>query len=111
MVLQLESPLQASEPLILTGLLANYDKFEMQNQYRIRFSDFVHDQTMQSMMDSISWTCVMLRAGYIAIQDDTPVGWTIGGTLSYVGLGSLAGAKPTAPVFTEEQQRELLLAQ
>lgn len=111
MVLQLESPLQASEPLILTGLLANYDKFEVQNQYRIRFSDFVHDGTMQSIMQSISWACVLLRAGYIAIQDDTPTGWSIGGTLSYVGLGSLAGAKPAAPVFTEEQQRELLLAQ
>ena len=111
MVLQLESPLRAAEPLLLTGLLANYNKFEVHNQYRIRFSDFVHDPTMKSIIESASWTCNLLRERYIAIQDDTPTGWSISGTLSYVGLGGLTGAKPTMPTLTEDQQRELFSEQ
>ncbi|KAF2766553.1 DUF1741-domain-containing protein [Teratosphaeria nubilosa] len=105
LVHQLESPLQAAEPLLLTGLLANYNKFESHNQYRVRFADFVNDQIMARVVESIAWTSVLLRTRYIAIQDDTPVEWSVAGTLSYVGLGALAGAKPTIPVLTEEQQR------
>ena len=108
---QLEHPLRASEPLLLTGLLANYNKFEVQNQYRVRFSDFVSDQTMKSIIDSVSWTCHLLRERYIAIQDDTPTAWSLSGTLSYVGLGSLTGAKPAPPTLTEEQQKELFQEQ
>ena len=108
---QLENPLRASEPFLLTGLLANYNKFEAHNQYRVRFSDFVNDETIQNMIESVGWTCTLLRELYIAIQDDTPATWSIGGTLTYVGLGSLAGAKPAAPVLTEEQQRELFQEQ
>lgn len=108
---QLENPLRASEPFLLTGLLANYNKFETHNQYRIRFSDFVNDEAMKSIVESVSWTCTLLRERYITIQDDTPTTWSIGGTLSYVGLGGLAGVKPAAPALTEEQQRELFLEQ
>ena len=103
--------MRASEPFVLTGLLANYNKFEVHNQYRIRFSDFVNDETIQNMIEAVGWTCTLLRELYIAIQDDTPATWTIGGTLSYVGLGSLAGVKPAAPVLTEEQQKELFQEQ
>ena len=111
MVHQHENALRASEPLLLTGLLANYKKFEVQNQYRVRFSDFVNDETMRSIIESVSWTCKLLRERYVAVHDDSPVGWSIGGTLSYVGLGALAGASPAAPTLTEDQQRELLLEQ
>lgn len=112
MVHQLESPLQASEPFLLTGLLANYNKFESHNQYRVRLADFVNEDTMTKVVESISWTTTVLRERYIAIQDDTPVGWSIGGTLSYVGLGSLTSAKkPAALVLTEDQQKELFAAQ
>ncbi|EME49532.1 hypothetical protein DOTSEDRAFT_68345 [Dothistroma septosporum NZE10] len=111
MVYQLENPLWASEPLLLTGLLANYNKFESHNQYRMRFSDFVNEETMARVVQSIAWTTTMLRQRYIEIQDDTPVGWSMGGTLSYVGLGRLAGAKPTKPNLTEEQQKELFSQQ
>ncbi|GAB1736072.1 hypothetical protein NU219Hw_g6123t1 [Hortaea werneckii] len=104
---QSENPLDAAEPFMLTGLLANYNKFEMHNQYRVRFADFVNDETMTRVVESVAWTCTLLRSKYIAIQDDTPVGWSVAGTLSYVGLGALAGAKPAAPALTEEQQREL----
>jgi hypothetical protein len=66
---------------------------------------------MKSIIGSVSWICTLLRERYIAIQDDTPATWSIGGTLSYVGLGALAGAKPAQPALTEEQQKELLLEQ
>lgn len=108
---QVESPLQASQPFLLTGLLANYNKFESHNQYRMRLADFVNEETMTKVVQSISWTTTVLRERYIAIQDDTPAGWSIGGTLSYVGLGSLAGAKPAALVLTEDQQKELFAEQ
>ncbi|KAK4547926.1 hypothetical protein LTR36_010645 [Oleoguttula mirabilis] len=108
---QLDSPLQASEPFLLMGLLANYNKFEVHNQYRVRFSDFVNDDTMKKVVESVAWTCMLSRSRYVAIHDDTPVGWSVAGTLSYVGLGALAGAKPAAPILTEEQQRELFAEQ
>ncbi|TKA82713.1 hypothetical protein B0A55_01252 [Friedmanniomyces simplex] len=111
LVQQLEDPLQASDPLLLAGLLANHGKFEAHNPYRVRFADFVNDEVMGKVAESMGQTCSLLRARYIAIQDDTPVGWSVSGTLSYVGLGALAGAKPTQPVLTEEQQRELFAEQ
>ena len=111
LVHQLDDPLQASEPLLLTGLLANYNKFEVHNPYRVRFADFVNDKAMQKVVESVACTCTLLRSHYVAIQDDTPVGWSVSGTLSYVGLGALAGAKPAPPVLTEEQQRDLFAEQ
>ena len=111
LVNQLDNPLQASEPLLLAGLLANYNKFEVHNPYRVRFADFVNDDTMKRVIDSETFTCTLLRSHYIVIQDDTPTGWSVSGTLSYVGLGALAGAKPALPVLTEEQQRDLFAEQ
>lgn len=66
---------------------------------------------MKSIIESVAWTCTLLRERYVVIIDDTPVGWSISGTLSYVGLGALAGAKPAPPALTEDQQRELFLEQ
>jgi len=38
------------------------------------------------------------RADYITIQDDLPDGWSLGGVLSYVGLGTISGIqKPKTP--------------
>ena len=108
---QVENPLHGSEPLLLTGLLANYNKFEAPNQYRVRFSDFVNEDTMARVILSVAWTTSVLRERYIAIQDDTPLGWSIGGTLSYVGLGALAGTKPASASLTEEQQKQLFSEQ
>lgn len=108
---QLDNPLQAAEPLLLTGLLANYNKFESNNQYRVRFADFVNEETMIRVIQSIAWTTAVLRERYVAILDDTPVGWSLGTTLSYVGLGSLAGAKPAGTVLTEDQQKEAFAQQ
>jgi len=111
LVHQLESPLQAAEPLLLTGLLANYNKFEVHNQYRVRFSDFINDETMISVVESVAWNCTLLRERYIIIQDDSPAVWSMAGTLSYVGLGTLAGAKPAPPVLSEDKQKELFAEQ
>ncbi|WPH04992.1 DUF1741-domain-containing protein [Acrodontium crateriforme] len=111
LVHQLDNPLQASEPFLLTGLLAEYNKFEVHNQYRVRFADFVNDETMDKVVRSVAWTCTVLRQRYIVIQNDTPATWSVSGTLSYVGLGALAGAKPAGPVLTEDQQRELFAEQ
>ena len=77
----------------------------------MRFSDFINDDTMRQVVESVAWICTMLRDRYIVIQDDTPAGWSFAGTLSYVGLGALAGAKPAAPVLREDQQRELFVQQ
>ncbi|KAK4953179.1 hypothetical protein LTR10_008885 [Elasticomyces elasticus] len=111
LIQHLAEPIQASDPLLLLGLLANHGKFESHNPYRTRFAEFVHDETMEKIVESVGQTSSLLRAKYIAIQDDTPVGWSMGNTLSYVGLGALAGAKPAQPVLTEEQQRELFAEQ
>lgn len=66
---------------------------------------------MTKVVQSLAWTTTLLRERYITILDDTPSTWSIGGTLSYVGLGALARAKPAAPVLTEEQQRQLFSEQ
>lgn len=107
----MDHPLRASEPFLLVGLLANYDKFETHNQYRVRLADYVDENAMQKVVESIGWTCKLLQDHYIAILDDTPAAWSIGGTLSYVGLGALARTKPAAPVLSEEEQRKLFAEQ
>lgn len=107
MISELETHLDAAEPLMLAGLLANYNKFEMQNQYGARFADLANVMTMTSVVESVAATCVVLRERYVAIQDDSPAGWSVSGTLSYVGLGVLTGTKATTPSLTEEQQVRL----
>jgi hypothetical protein len=55
-------------------------------------------------------TCADARSKYIAIQDDIPEGWTLGSTLSMIGLGSIApgGAKKTTtPVLDPEIAKEM----
>nr|POE90629.1 upf0588 membrane protein [Quercus suber] len=111
LVHQLENPLQASEPFLLTGLLANYNKFEVHNQYRVRFADFVNEEAMSKVVEAIGWTCTILREKYVVIQDDTPAGWNLTGPLSYVGLGALTKSRNAPPTLTEEQQRELFAEQ
>lgn len=67
---------------------------------------------MTKVVQSVGWTTTVLRERYVAIQDDTPAGWSLGGTLSYVGLRSLTGVKkPAALVLTEDQQKELFAEQ
>jgi len=98
----MENPLNATQPFLLAGLLANYNKFEARNPYHVRFADFVNDDTIKKIARDIDQTCVDLRDQYVGIQNDLPEGWTIGGTLSYIGLGALAGSAPATPVLSED---------
>lgn len=107
----LEDPAEATHPFLLAGLLANYNKFEARNPYHVRFADFVNDDTIKKIARCISLNCITLRDHYIAIQEDMPEGWSIGGTLSYIGLGALAGAKPATPAITEEEMKTLFAEQ
>ncbi|KAK2603964.1 hypothetical protein QQS21_003899 [Conoideocrella luteorostrata] len=97
------------EPYILLGLLANYNKFEFQNPYRLRFNDFVNETTIQKIIHCVGYTCQALRLDYIDIQDDLPEGWTLSNTLNLIGLGLIIrGSKPEKkPVYDAETAKQL----
>jgi hypothetical protein len=91
------------EQFVLLALLANYNRFEFQNPYRMRLDDFVNDAIMKKIVRSVGDTCKMARDRYTAIQNDLPEGWSLGGTLSYIGLGALTpGSRPSTPVLSDE---------
>ena len=82
------------------GLLANYNKFEFRNPYRLRLEDFVNEGIIQKIIRGLGSACSQSRDSYIAIQEDIAEGWTLSNTLAYISLGLLApakGAKPTPP--------------
>ncbi|KAI5800850.1 hypothetical protein FPQ18DRAFT_316482 [Pyronema domesticum] len=81
------------EPFVLLGILANYNKFEFQNPYQLRFDDFVNEGAIKRMVAEVGSSSIALRADYIAIQDDMPEGWSLNTVLSYVGLNILAGGQ------------------
>ncbi|TVY48377.1 UPF0668 protein-like protein [Lachnellula occidentalis] len=99
---------RAFEPFTLLGLLANYNKFEFQNPYRLRLDDFVNEGTIQKIIRSVGYTCANSRAKYVTIQEDLPEGWSLSSTLSMIGLGSIApGAKTAPPVIDPEVAKEM----
>ncbi|KAL3427144.1 hypothetical protein PVAG01_00653 [Phlyctema vagabunda] len=100
---------RAFEPFVLLGLLANYNKFESQNPYRLRLDDFVNEVIIQKIIRSVGSTCTTARGKYIEIQEDLPEGWSFGSTLSLLGLGSIApgGSRPTTPAIDPELAKEL----
>jgi len=73
----------------------------------VRLADYLDDNVMKKVIESVGWTSQLLRERYVGILDDSPAVWSIGGTLSYVGLGALARTKAPAPVLTEDEQRTL----
>ena len=83
---------------LLIGLLANYNKFEFRNPYRLRLEDFVNETTIGYMTNAFRKTTSLLRDQYVAIQEDKTEGWSISSTLTYIGLGVLVPAQPPAPV-------------
>ncbi|KAG9248997.1 hypothetical protein BJ878DRAFT_485705 [Calycina marina] len=99
----------ALEPFTLLGLLANYNKFEFQNPYRLRLDDFVNEEVIQKIIVAVGQTCSSLRGKYVAIQEDLPEGWTITSTLGMIGLGALTPGpkKRAAPVVDPEVAKEL----
>lgn len=103
-----ESTSSAFEPFTLLGLLANYNKFESQNPYRLRLDDFVNEGTIQKIIRSVGQTCSTSRNKYVAVLDDIPEGWSISNTLSMIGLGAIApGARPKTPVIDPEAAKEM----
>ncbi|PYH96242.1 DUF1741-domain-containing protein [Aspergillus ellipticus CBS 707.79] len=118
-----DTPMQVFEPFLLLGLLANYNKFEFQNPYQLRLDDFVNESSIQKIAKGVGLSCGALRNGHVAVQDDSPEGWTLISTLIYFGLGVLAPGKKeksSSPPTVEEakdlfaalpaQQAALLLA-
>ncbi|KAH6869930.1 hypothetical protein BKA58DRAFT_167686 [Alternaria rosae] len=102
---------QVLPALYLLGLLTNYNKFEFQNPYRLRLDDFVNEAIIQDMVACFGNTCTKLRDAYVAVQDDMPEGWSLGSTLSYIGLGALApSSRPTTPVPAPEDAKSLFAA-
>ncbi|KXJ96470.1 hypothetical protein Micbo1qcDRAFT_1020 [Microdochium bolleyi] len=105
-----EEPGQITHPFILLGLLANYNKFEFQNPYQQRLSDFVNEAVIQKIIRSVGGTCQKLRTQYVDILDDLPEGWTISNTLSMIGLGAISpGPKPKQrkPVYDAETAKQM----
>ncbi|OAA56165.1 DUF1741 domain containing protein [Niveomyces insectorum RCEF 264] len=83
-------------PFTLVGLLANYNKFEFQNPYQLRLTDFVNEAAIQTILRSVGSACRRLRGQYVAVQDDLPEGWTLASTLGLLGLGPRATPTTTA---------------
>jgi hypothetical protein len=93
---------------MLLGLLANYNKFESQNPYRLRLDDFVNEGTIQKIVGAVGETCCTLRKQYVVIQEDIPEGWTFSNTLNLIGLGSITpGSKPSTPAIEPEVAKEM----
>ncbi|KAJ4311028.1 hypothetical protein N0V94_008154 [Neodidymelliopsis sp. IMI 364377] len=102
---------QVLPALYLLGLLANYNKFEFQNPYRLRLDDFVNDAIIRDMIACFGTTCRNVRDAYVAIQDDVPEAWSLGSTLRTIGLGALApGSRPTTPTPNPEETKSLFAA-
>lgn len=102
---------QVLPALYLLGLLANYNKFEFQNPYRLRLDDFVNDAIIRDMITCFGTTCRDIRDSYVAIQDDVPEAWSLGSTLRTIGLGVLApGSRPTTPTPNQEDTKSLFAA-
>ena len=93
------------KPFLLLGLLANYNKFEFRNPYRLRLEDFVNESAIQKVARGIGSACSHSRDFYVAIQEDVAEGWTVGSTLTYFGLGVFAPSKGAA--FAQPKPDEL----
>lgn len=100
-------PNAAFFPFTALGLLANYNKFEFQNPYRLRLEDFVNESTIQNIIRSTGATCAKLRDAYVDIQNDLPEGWSLTSAFGMLGLGTLVGAKPKQPVIEPEAAKLL----
>ncbi len=92
-----DNPELVFKPFLLLGLLANYNKFEFRNPYRLRLEDFVNESAIQKIARGIGSACSRSRNFYVVIQEDVAEGWTVGSTLAYIGLGVLAPSKGAAP--------------
>ena len=88
----------------------NYNKFELQNPYRLRLDDFVNDAVIGKIAQGVGRVCMSARDQYVAVQDDLPEGWNLGNTLGYIGFGTLTGKKPAPPTPNAEDAKNLFNA-
>ncbi|RKF62716.1 UPF0588 membrane protein C20F10.02c [Golovinomyces cichoracearum] len=97
------------ESFTLLGLLANYNKFELQNPYQLRLVDFVNETTIKKVVNSVGYVCTKLRGDYVAIQNDSPERWTLSSTLSKIGLGVMAprAVNNLTPALEPEAAKEM----
>ncbi|KAL8817840.1 MAG: hypothetical protein Q9191_008066 [Dirinaria sp. TL-2023a] len=94
------------KPFLLLGLLANYNKFEFRNPYRLRLGDFVNESAIQKVVYGFGSTCSLARDRYVAVQDDVDQGWTLATTLSYIGLGALAPSRTQTTSINDDHPRK-----
>ncbi|KAL9113287.1 MAG: hypothetical protein Q9227_002622 [Pyrenula ochraceoflavens] len=103
-----ENPESCFESLLLLGLLANYNKFEIQNPYQLRLDDFVNQGVIRKLVNSLGAICSKARDAYVTVLDDLPEGWNLNSTLIFLGLRILAPeAKARKSPPTEEETQEL----
>ncbi|GAM85236.1 hypothetical protein ANO11243_032400 [Dothideomycetidae sp. 11243] len=105
-----DSAQSAALPITLIGVLANCNKFEIYNPYQSRIAQLSDNDALDRIAESIAQTFAKLRDSYVVLQDDSVKPWSIGGTLSYVGLGPLAGRK-TPPIPPSEEVARMKFAE
>lgn len=93
------------ETFDLLALLVNYNKFEFQNPYQHRLADFINETAIKKAVAGMGAAFATSRDVYIAVHDDQPESWSLGGTLSSIGLRGLVTTKPKPVVLTAEEQR------
>lgn len=103
-----QDPRDSLEAFLLLGLLANYNKFEIQNPYELRLDDFVNEDTIQRIVRTVGMVSSATRNQYVEIQDDLPESWNLNSTLIFLGLRAFAPeAKAKATPPTEEEAKLL----
>lgn len=85
-------------------MLANYNKFEFRNPYRLRLEDFVNESAIVKIVQGLGVACSQSRDYYVAIQEDIAEGWTLSNTLAYISLGLLASAKSPVPALPKADE-------
>ncbi|KTW28519.1 hypothetical protein T552_01778 [Pneumocystis carinii B80] len=69
---------------LFLGVLANNKKFESQNLYQTRLSDFVDNNAMELIIDIISRICIECKSEYIYLQNNESDNiWNITNLLTY----------------------------
>ena len=106
----MEDDLRIAEPLLLLGLLANYNKFEFQNPYRLRLDDFVNESVIRKTIEAVGSTSSSARDKYIEVQDDLPEEWSLTSTLTYLGLGNLSSNKRLATRAADPETAKVVFA-
>lgn len=64
--------------------------------------DFVNEPVMRKLLDGLKSSCRLSRDKYVTVMNDLPEAWSVGGALSYLGLGALVSSRHGTPVPTPE---------